>query len=208
MARTATKSAPPQGQDPTAHLGFEAKLWLAADTAPRASASRESEATSRDLRGAQDHHCLGEPIDLIGSSALTCRPDVPTRLTCRPGAPTRRIGDGAPTRRIGDGAPGEGTGPTSSRRFDRVGRVFEYFLTQSASAEGENGGPAKCEVRSASVEVQPVQESKFAVRHFTSFAILTGPACGSGGMFVQSEKFVESHGGQLGDIAIYGFISC
>ena len=199
MARTANQSAPPQGKDSFAHLGFEAKLWLAADTATRASASRECAATSRDFRGAQDHHRLGELIDLLGSIALTCRPDVPTRLTCRPGAPTRRIGDGA---------PGEGTGPTSSRRFDRVGRVFEYFLTQSASAEGENGGPAKCEVRSASVEVQPVQESKFAVRHFTSFAILTGPACGSGGMFVQSEKFVESHGGQLGDIAIYGFISC
>ena len=117
-----------------------------------------------------------------------------------PGAPS-------PIRRVGDGAPGEGTGPTSSRSFDRLGRVFEYFLTQSASAEGENGGPAKCEVRSASVEVQPVQESKFAVRHFTSFAILTGPACGSGGMFVQSEKFVESHGGQLTEISAYRLVT-
>ena len=51
---------------------------------------------------------------------------------------------------------------------------------------------AKCEFRSASVEVKTSRP--FVIRN-SSFDISLGPACGSGGMFVQSEKFVESHGG-------------
>ena len=51
---------------------------------------------------------------------------------------------------------------------------------------------AKCEFRSASVEVKTSRP--FVIRN-SSFDISRGPACGSGGMFVQSEKFVESHGG-------------
>jgi len=48
-----SKSAPPKGS--SANLGFEAKLWLAADTATCVSANRDCAATWRDLRGAQDH---------------------------------------------------------------------------------------------------------------------------------------------------------
>jgi type I restriction enzyme M protein len=83
----------------------------------------------------------------------------------------------------------------ASRSKDLLGRVFEYFLTQFASAEGKNGGQfytPSCVVRLLVEMLAPYKGRIY------------DPACGSGGMFVQSEKFVESHGGQLGDISIYG----
>ena len=83
----------------------------------------------------------------------------------------------------------------TSRSKDLLGRVFEYFLTQFASAEGKNGGQfytPSCVVRLLVEMLAPYKGRIY------------DPACGSGGMFVQSEKFVESHGGQLGDISIYG----
>jgi len=78
---------------------------------------------------------------------------------------------------------------------DILGRVFEYFLTQFASAEGKNGGQfytPSCVVRTLVEMLAPYKGRIY------------DPCCGSGGMFVQSEKFVESHGGRLGDISIYG----
>jgi type I restriction enzyme M protein len=83
----------------------------------------------------------------------------------------------------------------ASRSKDLLGRVFEYFLTQFASAEGKNGGQfytPSCIVRLLVEMLAPYKGRIY------------DPACGSGGMFVQSEKFVESHGGSLGDISIYG----
>jgi type I restriction enzyme M protein len=84
---------------------------------------------------------------------------------------------------------------TAGRSKDVLGRVFEYFLTRFASAEGKNGGQfytPSCVVRCLVEMLAPYQGRIY------------DPACGSGGMFVQSEKFVESHGGRLGDISIYG----
>ena len=83
----------------------------------------------------------------------------------------------------------------ASRAKDVLGRVFEYFLTQFASAEGKNGGQfytPSCVVRLLVEMLAPYKGRIY------------DPCCGSGGMFVQSEKFVEAHGGQLGDISIYG----
>jgi type I restriction enzyme M protein len=83
----------------------------------------------------------------------------------------------------------------ASRSKDLLGRVFEYFLTQFASAEGKNGGQfytPSCVVRLLVEMLAPYKGRIY------------DPCCGSGGMFVQSEKFVEAHGGQLGDISIYG----
>ena len=83
----------------------------------------------------------------------------------------------------------------ASKSKDVLGRVFEYFLTQFASAEGKNGGQfytPSCVVRLLVEMLAPYKGRIY------------DPACGSGGMFVQSEKFVESHGGKLGDISIYG----
>jgi len=88
-----------------------------------------------------------------------------------------------------------GLGDRENRARDILGRVYEYFLTQFASAEGKNGGQfytPSCVVR---VLVEMLSPYKGRVYD---------PCCGSGGMFVQSEKFVEQHGGRIGDIAIYG----
>ena len=88
-----------------------------------------------------------------------------------------------------------GLGDRDNRAKDILGRVYEYFLGQFASAEGKKGGQfytPSCIVR---LLVQMIAPYKGRIYD---------PACGSGGMFVQSEKFVEAHGGQLGDISIYG----
>ncbi len=86
-------------------------------------------------------------------------------------------------------------GEKTHRSVDLLGRVYEYFLTRFASAEGKNGGQfytPSCVVRCLVEMLSPYKGRIY------------DPACGSGGMFVQSEKFVESHGGKRGDISIYG----
>ena len=88
-----------------------------------------------------------------------------------------------------------GLGDEESRSQDILGRVYEYFLGQFASAEGKNGGQfytPRCVVQ---VLVEMLEPYKGRVYD---------PCCGSGGMFVQSEKFVLAHGGRIGDISIYG----
>ncbi|MFQ5534568.1 MAG: class I SAM-dependent DNA methyltransferase [Sphingomonadales bacterium] len=78
---------------------------------------------------------------------------------------------------------------------DILGRVYEYFLTQFASAEGRRGGEFYTPVHVVQLLVEMLEPYKGRVYD---------PCCGSGGMFVQSEKFVQAHGGRMGDIAIYG----
>ncbi len=79
---------------------------------------------------------------------------------------------------------------------DTLGRVYEYFLSQFASAEGKKGGQfftPRCIVKLLVEILSPAKNSR-----------IFDPCCGSGGMFVQSEKFVEEHGGKIGDISIFG----
>jgi type I restriction enzyme M protein len=78
---------------------------------------------------------------------------------------------------------------------DILGQVYEYFLGQFASAEGKLGGQFYTTPSIVKTIVEILQPTSGRVYD---------PACGSGGMFVQSEKFVEAHGGKLGQIAIYG----
>ena len=88
-----------------------------------------------------------------------------------------------------------GLGDRDSQSKDILGRVYEYFLGQFASAEGKKGGEfytATCVVR---VLVEMLQPYKGRVYD---------PCCGSGGMFVQSEKFIAAHGGRVDDISIFG----
>ena len=88
-----------------------------------------------------------------------------------------------------------GLGDRENRSKDILGRVYEYFLTQFASAEGKNGGQfytPSCVVRTLVGMLAPYKGRVY------------DPCCGSGGMFVQSEKFVVAHGGRIGDISIYG----
>jgi len=88
-----------------------------------------------------------------------------------------------------------GLGDKANRSRDVLGRVYEYFLTRFASAEGKNGGQfytPQCVVRVLVEMLAPYKGRVF------------DPCCGSGGMFVSSEKFVEAHGGRIGDVSIYG----
>jgi len=88
-----------------------------------------------------------------------------------------------------------GLGDKENRSRDVLGRVYEYFLGQFASAEGKKGGQfytPQCVVRVLVEMLAPYKGRVF------------DPCCGSGGMFVQSEKFVEAHGGRIGDVSIYG----
>jgi type I restriction enzyme M protein len=78
---------------------------------------------------------------------------------------------------------------------DVLGQVYEYFLGQFASMEGRLGGQFYTTPSIVRTIVEVLQPTKGRVYD---------PACGSGGMFVQSERFVEAHGGKLGQIAIYG----
>lgn len=78
---------------------------------------------------------------------------------------------------------------------DILGRVYEYFLGQFAGAEGKRGGEFYTPRSVVRVLVEMLEPYTGRVYD---------PCCGSGGMFVQSEKFVQEHGGRIGDIAIYG----
>jgi type I restriction enzyme M protein len=78
---------------------------------------------------------------------------------------------------------------------DVLGRVYEYFLGQFAGSEGKRGGEFYTPRSVVRVMVGMIEPFKGRVYD---------PCCGSGGMFVQSERFVEEHGGRIGDIAIYG----
>lgn len=86
-------------------------------------------------------------------------------------------------------------GDKESRSNDVLGRVYEYFLSKFASAEGKNGGEFYTPHSVVKLLVEMIQPYKGRIYD---------PCCGSGGMFVQSEKFVESHQGKIGDIAVYG----
>jgi type I restriction enzyme M protein len=88
-----------------------------------------------------------------------------------------------------------GLGDTESRSKDILGRVYEYFLGQFADAEGKKGGQfytPRCIVKVLVEMLEPYKGRAF------------DPCCGSGGMFVQNEKFVKAHGGRIDDISIYG----
>lgn len=78
---------------------------------------------------------------------------------------------------------------------DVLGRVYEYFLGQFAAAEGKKGGQFYTPSCIVQLLVEMLQPFKGRVYD---------PCCGSGGMFVQSERFVEEHEGRIGDISVYG----
>jgi len=88
-----------------------------------------------------------------------------------------------------------GLGDAENRSKDILGRVYEYFLGQFASAEGKKGGEfytPRCVVKILVEMIEPYKGRVY------------DPCCGSSGMFVQSEEFIRQHGGRLRDISIYG----
>lgn len=83
----------------------------------------------------------------------------------------------------------------ADKEEDVVGRVYEYFLGKFAASEGKLGGEfytPKCVVNLIAEMIEPYRGKIY------------DPCCGSGGMFVQSLKFVESHHGNTKDISVYG----
>ena len=86
-------------------------------------------------------------------------------------------------------------GSAADKAKDTLGRVYEYFLARFASAEGKSGGQFYTPSHVVRVLVEMLAPYKGRVYD---------PCCGSGGMFVQSEKFIEAHAGRIGDISIYG----
>ncbi len=88
-----------------------------------------------------------------------------------------------------------GFGENAANARDVLGQVYEYFLGMFASAEGKRGGQFY-----TPASIVKTLVAVLAPHHGQVY----DPCCGSGGMFVQSEKFIEAHGGKLGDVSIYG----
>jgi type I restriction enzyme M protein len=88
-------------------------------------------------------------------------------------------------------------GSPADRAKDTLGRVYEYFLSRFASAEGKSGGQFYTPSHVVRVLVEMLAPYKGRVYD---------PCCGSGGMFVQSEKFIEAHAGKLGQLVRH--LSC
>ncbi|MBK5261078.1 MAG: SAM-dependent DNA methyltransferase [Peptostreptococcaceae bacterium] len=86
-------------------------------------------------------------------------------------------------------------GTTVAQERDVLGRVYEYFLGKFASAEGKLGGEfytPSCVVRTLVDMIEPFEGQIY------------DPACGSGGMFSQSARFVKEHQGNIRDVSIFG----
>ena len=124
-------------------------------------------------------HRKGQPVSEGCSAEGLCPPGA----QCRHARRTDRF----------DFGHRHGEGRDKSR--DVLGRVYEYFLGQFAGSEGKRGGEFYTPRSVVRTMVEMLEPHKGRVYD---------PCCGSGGMFVQSEKFVASHEGRLGDIAIYG----
>lgn len=90
---------------------------------------------------------------------------------------------------------GMALGGSQRRSADILGYVFEYFLERFAAAEGKKGGQFYTPRPVVRLLVEMLEPYKGRVYD---------PCCGSGGMFVQSEEFVERHSGKVDDISIYG----
>lgn len=90
----------------------------------------------------------------------------------------------------------QGQGGADGRRArDLLGEVYEYFLEKFAAAEGKRGGEFYTPAGVVRVLVEMLQPTHGRVYD---------PACGSGGMFVQAEKFIDAHHGEGSDISVYG----
>ena len=87
------------------------------------------------------------------------------------------------------------TGQGASKARDLLGEVYEYFLEKFAKAEGKRGGEFYTPASVVRVLVEVLEPT---------YGRVYDPCCGSGGMFVQTEKFLEAHQREGSDIAVYG----
>ncbi|ABC77915.1 type I restriction-modification system subunit M [Syntrophus aciditrophicus] len=86
-------------------------------------------------------------------------------------------------------------GTEAAKAKDLLGRVYEYFLGEFANAEGKKGGQFYTPKSIVRLMVEMIEPFKGRVYD---------PCCGSGGMFIMSERFVENHQGKVDDISIFG----
>jgi type I restriction enzyme M protein len=135
---------------------------------------------------------IGTLIDGAMESLERANPtlrDVLPKQYARPTLDKRRLGE------LIDLFSNLDVGGKATRSRDVLGQVYEYFLAEFASKEGKQGGEFYTPAPVVRVLVEMLAPFKGRVYD---------PCCGSGGMFVQSEKFVEEHSGRLGDISIFG----
>jgi type I restriction enzyme M protein len=237
-----TKKATARGKDTSANLGFENKLWQAADALRNNMDAAEYkhvvlgliflkyisdafEAKYAELMGLRktgadpedpdeyravnifwvpkearwgflkDHApqpTIGKLVDDAMSAIERDNPSLKGVLPknyARPGLDKQRLGQ------LINLVSDIGLGTPADRAKDVLGRVYEYFLAQFASAEGKKGGQFYTPFHVVRVLVEMLAPYKGRVYD---------PCCGSGGMFVQSEKFIEAHSGKIGDISVYG----
>jgi type I restriction enzyme M protein len=230
------------GDATTANLGFEAKLWAAADALRNnmdaaeykhvvlgliflkyisdAFEAKHAELQAQKAQGADpedpDEYRAGNIFwvprearwsylkasapqpsigTLVDDAMSAIERDNPSlkqvlpRDYARPGLDKQRLGQ------IINLVSDIALGSAADRAKDTLGRVYEYFLARFASAEGKSGGQFYTPTHVVRVLVEMLAPYKGRVYD---------PCCGSGGMFVQSEKFIEAHAGRLGDISIYG----
>lgn len=127
-----------------------------------------------------------EAIEKENSKALK---DVLPKVFARQNLEARTLGD------LIDLISNINLGDVKARSADVLGHVFEYFLGNFALAEGQKGGQfytPRCIVELLVEMLEPYKGRVY------------DPCCGSGGMFVHSEKFVKQHQGNVNDISIYG----
>jgi type I restriction enzyme M protein len=228
--------------DTTANLGFEAKLWAAADALRNnmdaaeykhvvlgliflkyisdAFEAKHAELEAQQAEGADpedrdeyraasifwvpkearwSHLKASAPQPTIGTlmddAMAAIERDNPSlkgvlpKDYARPGLDKQRLGQ------IINLVSDIALGSAADRAKDTLGRVYEYFLSRFASAEGKSGGQFYTPSHVVRVLVEVLAPYKGRV---------FDPCCGSGGMFVQSEKFIEAHAGKIGDVSIYG----
>ena len=131
---------------------------------------------------------IDDAMEAIEQANDSLRQTLP-REFARPGLDKQRLGE------LLDLLSGVALHDPENPTKDILGRVYEYFLSKFASAEGRLGGDFYTPQSVVRTMVEMIEPTKGRVYD---------PCCGSGGMFVQSEKFLEAHGGHAGDISIFG----
>ncbi len=151
------------------------------------------EKTNKALRGALPDNYFSR-LGLDGSKLAALIDAIDSiDTTAQVGQTIQGQDDGAAT--DGVGTAGGDTDTTSNSSDDIIGRVYEYFLGKFAATEGKGGGEfytPKCVVDLLTRMIEPYRGKIY------------DPCCGSGGMFVQSLKFIDSHQGNRKDVSIYG----
>ena len=145
-----------------------------------------------DLRKAAKQTDIGQRID---AAMEAIEKDNPTLKGVLPKTYARRELTAATLGGLIDTFSRDDLAAAEHEGMDVLGRVYEYFLAQFASNEGKNGGEfytPRSVVSLLTEMLRPYNGRVF------------DPCCGSGGMFVQAEHFVESHGGSRNDISVFG----